>query len=187
MAFFDYFSEFENILDVFKHIEFGDILESTDYTNHNPKPGENLMKIAYNYYRSVDDWWVIYEFNQLHDLFFSILTEDVLSHTVDAYWNRILNYGTLSEYEKNLIEEFLRFYYIDQGYTFLQSVSMSVGKLNDANTPSDYIFESSFKNFVVDYMVRTTTLSIPLKIPSSTVLLGMKAKMNNYKVSWSSN
>ena len=185
MNFFDYFPESNNVVNVFKNIDFGDILDSTNYVNYIPSPDENLMGIAYDHYKTIDDWWVLYYFNGLQDSLFAITTSNVLEETVSIYWNYVVEYNTTTvQMDRFVVEEIMREYYMNLGYDYKTAISMAIIKLADVLTATDVAFEIEFKKFITEYIVKTTTLSIPLKIPNAPVVYAMKTIMNNYRASW---
>lgn len=87
------------IIDIFKKFEFKKF-SPNDYIYYTVKNGETPEIIAYNYYGTVDYWWIILLYNNILDPFYEwpISNNDLEQYVQD----NTDNYETNPEYSTNL-------------------------------------------------------------------------------------
>lgn len=181
-----YYDQEDQVVDVFKEIDFGDIIETDLYELYEPLDTDNLMTIAYQFYRNVDDAWVIYFFNKISDATFGIIPKYVVDKTVNMYMDKIIDYDTLSFSEKQLAQELVREYYM-QEMSFDEAVVKSLEVLASPILRASSNFTNSFSGYLYEQILIREKISTPLKIPIMSVVLKMKAYMNRYSIAWKAN
>ena len=86
MNFFEYFNIESNITDVFKEFEFDSLDDNIyEYKLYSPIGGENLMDISYRFYDTIDNWWVLYFYNDMKDIMFNVGSNETIYNLVDQY------------------------------------------------------------------------------------------------------
>ena len=182
--FFNYFPIENEILNIYKSIDFGDIPESDQYNIHTPDGSESLMNIAYKYYGTIDDWWILYYFNKFTDQSFAIIPSTVVESTITYYVNMYKNYDILSTKEQMTIRECIIQYYINKGNTYVDAIVLANENVSNSTNISDPIMISDLKDFLFIYIMEETTYSDPIKVPTLQVAFRMKAIMNSNQISW---
>jgi hypothetical protein len=182
--FFNYFPIESEVLNVYKTIDFGDIPESDQYNIHTPDGSESLMNIAYKYYGTIDDWWILYYFNKFNDPTFAVIPSTVVESTISYYVNLYKNYNISSIKDKMIIRECVIQFYIYKGKTYTDAISLANTNLSNPSNASDPIMISDLKDFLFIYVMEETTYSDPIKIPTLQVAFRMKSVMNSNQISW---
>lgn len=163
-------------LDVFKTMSFqDDIFQSEDYTVYEINENDNLMSISYQYYETVEDWWIIFIFNKLDNYLFAIPNEKIINDTVLFYTNMLIDYETASQHDKYLIKVAIRNFF-KTTYDTKTAIRKASEHLEDEESRNDEIFLIDFSEFIYNDIVMKSTYTTKLKIPS----LGLVYKIKNY-------
>ena len=174
--YFNYFPLENDILNVYKSIDLSELTISEDYTLYTPNEGDNLMLISYKYYDTIEDWWIIFLFNNLYDINFTFLTHETIIRTSEYYLNLINSYISLSDKDKafikNIVFEFYRTF-----MTIEESIILTNQNLNSPTT--------TFLNLFNDYIEKEVINGVTIKIPSTTLLLSIKNYLEQKSNEWS--
>lgn len=187
MKFFNYFPIENDILNTFKTIDWGNLLESDLYSLYTPSQYDNLMSISFKYYQNIDDWWIIYFFNKMTDNTFAILPISTVNGTIEYYISLMKNYADLDAKEKLKIKECIINFFIYQGQDYRTAIKSAIENLNNILYRTDPITVSEVKDFLFMHIMTDTTYSDPIKIPSLQVVYRMKAIMNQLEIDWTAN
>jgi hypothetical protein len=187
MKFVDYFPVNDNVVNMFKEIDFGDdILKSPDYTLYKPLETDNLMTISFKHYRNVDDWWVIYFFNNISDVTFSIINNNVINDTIDYYIGLVQDYDNISERLQNSIFEIVLQFFLSTN-DFEEAVALTNNQLSTEENRNNVNFINDFKMSILEYVIEKTGVGDSIKIPDLSLVFKMKTIMNNKSIVWAEN
>lgn len=167
-----------NIVDIWKEYDISEFI-TDDYTIYIPSEYENLQLISYNFYDTIDDWWVIYLFNELYDVNFHMYNDDILQSTLDNHSYYIENYDTISIKYKNYIKEQLRNYFMES-YTIKEAIVLTEEFLNNQN--QDDI--DTFLIYIQDKIVADSILRKGIKIPNTLTAYKIKNYFESLSVKW---
>ena len=185
---FEYFNTVvyneRNIVDVYKTFDLG--IDTEDYTYYTPTIGEDLMIISYNNYDTIDNWWVIFLFNDMYDTLFDIINDNTISSTNDYYINLIENYNSLETSNKKIVIELIRDYYLNLDYTLKEAVKATDVVVQDISNISDTLLEY-ISQYIKDTIVSDSILASKIKIPSSDVVYDIKNAFETLSVEWEAN
>lgn len=184
MQFFNYFPIENEILNIYKELDFGTLPDSDLYILHVPTGSENLMSLSYRYYNTIDDWWIIYFFNKLQDPTFAILPQTVVDSTIKYYVDLYKNYEILDVRSKNKIKECLISYFMYLGNTYTEAIVNTNENLNNVINRSDPVTIAELKDFLNMYIMSETIYSDAIKIPNMQVVFRMRSVMNQKEISW---
>lgn len=184
MKIYDYFHIEDEVLNIYKNISWGQLLDSELYTLHTPSQYDNLMGLSYKYYQTVNDWWIIYYFNKMTDQTFGILSTSTINATIEYYINLMKTYDELSVKDKLLIKECIVNFYIHQGDTYEVAIQKATANLGNLTYRTDPVMISDLKDYLFMHIMSDTTYSDPIKIPQLQVVYRMKSIMNQYEIDW---
>jgi len=184
MKYYEYFPIENTVINIYKNIDWGNLLASDLYELYTPTQYDNLMSIAFKKYQTINDWWVIYYFNKMIGSTFAILPTATINATIDYYINLLNNYSTLSVTEKLKIKECLVNFFIYGGDTYDVAIIKAIASLNDILFISDPLNISDLKDFLFMHIMSDTTYNDPIKIPNMQVVYRMKSIMNQYEIEW---
>lgn len=172
-------------LNIFKQLNFSDdLMQSDDYEIHEVSDTENLMTISYQYYDTVDDWWVLFKFNKLENYFFSIINETVINDTVVYYKNLIYDWSTITDDEKIKIKSLVRDYYYEKSRNIKDAIVKANDRLSTEAKREDDVFITDFTGFIYDDVITRSTFTTFIKVPSIQLVYKFKNELNNLSVSW---
>jgi len=170
------------IKDLYKQVDFSDLLSSDDYIYHKIVESENLMNISYKYYKTIDNWWIIAMFNNINDINFFNPNNNTIDTTINDYLSKLINYYSLPEKEKAIIKALIRDYYLSLGNNTKESIiNTNNSLLNITN-----IFVSSFKEYLLKQILNESFYIKELKIPIDTLANKIKNRYDTYSVTWNS-
>lgn len=181
-----YYDQEDNIVDVFKQLDFSSITSTDSYNLYEPYDTDNLMTIAYKFYKNVDDAWVIYIFNKLADAMFAIIPKYIIDTTVAAYIDKIIDYDNTTIADQRISQELVREYYM-QDYDFDEAATKAIETLSSPSLRANVNFTMSFQGYLYEQLLINERIDAPLKIPTMSVVLQMKAYMNKYSIAWKKN
>lgn len=182
MEFFKYFDEYNNLYNVYKTIEFND-LDADGCTIYNVLADDNLMNISFRSYNTVENWWVIYFFNKMHNIL-DLPNDDMIFSKIDAIENDLYNYPTLTDSEQNDVFNFV-LDYKKATLTSNKDISEIIAEVNlmiDSPNFEDVVL---FKDYLYDMYIYENNHYKYLKIPSVENVRKMKQQMNKYNTLWS--
>lgn len=169
-------------LDIWKNIDFGDTLESTDYQLYELSNYDNLMGLSYRFYNTIDDWWIIYLFNNIYDINFSLITDSVIQKTIAKKLYNVQNYNNLIAIDKLKTLELIRnFYLVDNS---LEDSIILTNNLLDSPITDD-IFLKELSNYINIEIISNSFIKNKIKIPSFEIVLKMKNIMEEHSLTWS--
>lgn len=181
-----YYDQEDQIVDVFKQIDFGNIIETDQYELYQPLESDNLMSIAHRFYRNVDDAWILYFYNKMSDAMFSIVPRYIVDVSVEGYADNIIDYDDIAEHDQKICEELVREYYL-QDYDFAAASKKAIETLKSPSARVSTNFIIPFKDYLYEQIIVNEKISNPIKIPQMKVVLQMKAYMNRYSIAWREN
>ena len=182
-----YYNKLDNgVIDVWKELDLSSLIHTADYSLHTTTEHDNLMTISYKYYDNIDDWWILYMFNSLYDINFSILSDNVLRETVDKALQDIKNYDSLLPLDALKIVGLVRDYYIVTG-ELKDSIVSTYALLNNTSARNDEEFLSAFGTYLELLIVEDSYINNKIKIPSLEVILKIKNKMEENLLIWRQN
>ena len=182
-SYFNYDSS-AKILDVFKTIDFSTVINSDDYTLYTPIDTDNLMSISYKFYNRVDDWWIIYFFNKMVDISFSIYTNTSVNLIIKYYSDLLLTYDSNTLQQNNELKETIILYYLEENNDVKLAIQKALTLLNDPISRTDTVFLSNYKDFIHTYIITNTTVMNPIKIPNTTLVFKIKNALKSQSVAW---
>lgn len=169
----------QTVVDVWKKFQID--VDSEDYTNHDLVDGDNLMMISYKYYNNIDDWWVIYIYNELLNSNFSLLQTSTIRSTVDKHSEDVNNYDNLSRSRKKYINASLRDYFINRGF----SIKESIGEMRNFLIDVDSDTLTQYLSYIENIIISESFYNEKLKIPNSKVVFDIKNQLEELSQSWS--
>lgn len=179
---FNYFDTtvFNNkkIIDIWKRYSLNIISE--DFTIHKLSEGDNLMSISYKYYNTINDWWIIYLFNELYDINFSLLQSNVLINTIDDYKYKIENYSSLLKKEQLKIFYLIRNMYINIGNN-IQDANNKTNTLLTSLPADEIIIASDYINLKI---TEDSFFNQSLKIPNTELSKEIKNTLYSFSKNW---
>lgn len=166
------------VVDIWKNFKIE--IKSNDYSIHVLSEGENLMSISHKYYNSINNWWIIYLFNNLDNINFSLLQSDTIYNTIEKYKNDLINYSNLSTKRKAYITELIRNFYLLENYSIIESISLTNDflKLTDDNEINRFI------EYLQSLILLESFYNTKLKIPNIGLVKEIKNKLSEYSKLW---
>jgi hypothetical protein len=169
------------IVDIFKNLELD--ITTEDYNYHAPTENENLMLISFKYYDTIDNWWIIYLFNYLFDVNFSIINSNTINTTSDYYTNILDNFNNSTEDLKGKLIEIVRNYYLFEG----DDLKTSIIKTNNSIKDNNNTFQNNISLYIKNELIKESYLTVKLKIPSNEIVFDIKNKLEVLTVYWKDN
>lgn len=167
-------------VDIWKNFEIS--IVSTDYQIHKLTEGENLMSISNKYYNTINNWWVIYLFNNMNNINFSILYPETIQATIDKHKSDIINHSSLGSKRKAYITEVIRSYY-NESYTLLESIKLT-NTLLTFKSNSEII---KIADYIQSQLLIESYFNTNLKIPNISLVKEIKNKMSAFSKNWKLN
>jgi len=183
---FDYFNKTtfndKQIIDVWKNIEIN--IDSNEYQVYKIKEGDNLMLLSYKYYGNINDWWIIYLFNNMYDINFELLQPSILEETILKHRTDIINYENITIKRQNYIRESIRNYYYSIGNQLTDSIKLTNKTLNDNSLKNSEEFLSAYTGFIEDKIIVDSYYNNTLKIPTGPLMFKIKNKLEEFSTIW---
>lgn len=183
---FDYFNKItingNTVLDIWKNIDIN--IDSDDYQVYKLKEGDNLMLISYNFYGNINDWWIIYLFNDMYNINFELLQPAVLEATLLKHRTDILEYNTITIKRQNYIRETLRTYYMSLENSLVDSIKLANKTLKDDSIKNSELFLSEYASFLEDKILIESYYNTPLKIPNGKLMFKIKNALEDFSSIW---
>jgi hypothetical protein len=174
-----------NIVDVWKIFDISEFIEKDNYIYHELNHKENLMDLSYKYYDTIDDWWVIFLFNNFIDINFSILQDKTIKNTQDTYLFNLNNYDNIEKTEKDKTKYLVRQYYLIDN-NLEDSIRKTNEVLNNPLLRNDEDFQESIKQFIFDKLISDSTYQKQIKIPNQLTVYKIKNKFERLSNIWNS-
>lgn len=181
MEFFKNFTSYNELYNVYKEIDF-DNLNADECTIYNVMADDNLMNISYKSYNTVENWWVIYFFNKMHNIL-EFHNDDMIFSRIDDIENDLYNYVSLTDSEKNNVFNFVLDY--KKATTVTNDMSLIIDAVNIMIETPDFEDVIQFKDYLYDMYIYENNHYKYLKIPSVENVRKMKQQMNKYNTIWS--
>jgi len=181
MEFFKHFSTYNELYNVYKEIEFEN-LDLEGCTMYNVMADDNLMNISYRSYNTVDNWWIIYFFNKMHNIL-DFPNDDMIFSKIDDVESDLYIYSTLTDSEKNNVYNFVLDY--KKATMNTNDISEIVEAVNIMIESPDFEDVVQFKDYLYDMYIYENNHYKYLKIPSIENVRKMKQQMNKYNTLWS--
>jgi hypothetical protein len=144
------------------------------------------MSISYKFYKTIDNWWVIYYFNVLSDVTFAVISDDIIEDNINDIINMIKTIPT--KQERGVSKELLISYFYNNTLNFKESVAQANDFLaGNRSDPTAEEFYALLKQYLNNYFIINQTYLTELKIPSITMIYQMKNRMNQYSDRWKEN
>lgn len=182
MEFFKYFTSYEDLYNVYKTVDFTD-LDADGCTIYNVLADDNLMNISFRNYNTVENWWVIYFFNKMHNVL-DFPNDDMIFSKIDDIENNLYNYDTLTDSEKNDVFNFV-FDYKKATITTTKDTSVIIAEANLMIASPNFEDVVQFKDYLYEMYIYENNHYKYLKIPSIENVRKMKQQMNKYNTLWS--
>lgn len=178
---FNYFDteiiNFKEVVDIWKKYKL--TIKSEDYLIHNLTEGENLMLLSNTYYNNINDWWIIYLFNNMYDANFSLIQSNVINSTINKYIGMIYSYSTLNTKNKNIIKFHIRSFYLES-----YDLKTSITKTNNLLTSKSAVEIEKFKEYIQTKLIYDSFYNKPLKIPNSELVKVIKNTFQTFSKNW---
>lgn len=182
---FNYFNTIEinssSVLDIWKSIDID--IDSDNYQTYKIIEGDNLMGISYKHYGNINDWWVIYLFNNMYNINFELLQPEVLEATVLKHRTDVINYDTITTKRQNYIRETIRNYYLISN-DLIDSIKLTNRLLSDDSLKNDEEFLSLYSGYIEDTLIINSYYDTTLKIPNGKLLFQIKNEINSFAKVW---
>lgn len=167
----------KEVVDIWKNFKIE--ISTNDYSIHVLSEGENLMGISYKYYNTIDNWWILYIFNNMNNINFSFIQNETILNTLNKHRNDIINYNNLSLRRKAYISENVRNFYLES-----YSLEEAISKTNSLLLNKDTNEINSFIDYLQSVILLDSFYNTKLKIPNIGVVKEIKNKMSEYSKLW---
>lgn len=169
------------VVDIWKAIDISEFSDLETDTLHVLNENENLMDLSFKYYDTIDDWWIIFLYNDLYDSNFNLLNSKTIETTQNKYIYDLMNYSNLTKSTKQYIRYLVREFYIAKEYSLKESISKVEEIINSGLTDE---FTNDFKLYIYETMISKSYFRIQLKIPSNLVVYKIKNELETLSLVW---
>lgn len=166
-------------LDVWKKIDISDIKETDDFVFHDMTNDDNLMRISNQYYKTINDWWVLFLFNGVYDVNFFIPTDNTIQTTANTAISNLENYSDLISSEKVKVKANVYGYFRTFNDT-VESISLTMSNINSQTED----FKNNYKEYIIQTLTNESFFSEKIKIPNSNVVYQIKNRLDKLSVEW---
>ncbi len=170
----------KQVIDVWKRFTLS--VNTTNFEYHDLNENENLMLISNRYYNTIENWWVIYLFNELYDYNFSIINNVSIDRTVSGIFSNLSNIDTIVEAERFRVIDLIRTFYL-RDFNLLESITRTNTILEQPT--SEFLRE--FEEFLRETILEESMFVKKLKIPGSDVVFDIKNRFEEFAVVWQRN
>ncbi len=170
----------QEVIDVWKTYTLN--IETTNFQYHDIVEMDTLMSISFRYYDTIDNWWVIYLFNELKDINFAITTDNTINRTVQGILSDLNNINTISNRARLKVRELVREFYLTTN-----TIQESIVLANDNIALLEPVFLYDFESYLRNTIIEASPTVEKLKIPASVVVFDIKNEFERLAVIWQQN
>lgn len=167
----------KEVVDIWKNFKIE--IQSKDYTEYQLLENDNLMLISFRFYNTIDNWWILYYFNDIHDINFDLLQNDTIQETSKTFRFNILNYSKITTRQQMFLKELIReFYGINND--LITSIKLTEELINTKNLNEI----DQFINFIETKLLFDSFYNKTIKIPNINLVKEIKNKLSDFSKLW---
>lgn len=170
------------VVDIWETFDINQFIGEYNFQYHSLNQHENLMDLSFIYYDTIDDWWIIFLFNQLWDINFCILQDKTIKNTKDKYIFNLQNYDNLEIKEQNITKYLIQQFYL-QNNSLKESISFSSTAIT-TNLIATQSFQDSIKQYIFNKLIEDSAFKKELKIPNQLTAYKIKNEFERLSIIW---
>lgn len=167
----------KEVVDIWKNFKIE--IQSKDYTEYQLLENDNLMLISFRFYNTIDNWWILYYFNDIHDINFDLLQNDTIQETSNTFRFNILNYSKITTKQQMFVKELIRdFYRINND--LITSIKLTDELIKNKNNKEIELFI----NFIETKLLFDSFYNKTIRIPNINLVKEIKNKLSEFSKLW---